>query len=99
VRRLGGEPERREEPPHGVGLGHRAQDPPPALAAVTHQHLKPEHPLEQPRPGPEVDDPTYARFESVGTARASGAADERTASHHLRSSSRFPLDSARVTGM
>jgi hypothetical protein len=46
-RRLGGEPERREEPAHGVGLRHRAQDPPPAPAAVAHQHLKPEHALEQ----------------------------------------------------
>ena len=27
-RRLGGQAERREEPAHGVGLGHRAQDPP-----------------------------------------------------------------------
>jgi hypothetical protein len=53
-RRLGGEPECREEPAHGVGLGHCAQDPPPAPAAVTHEHLKPEHPLEQPRPGPEA---------------------------------------------
>ena len=35
-----------------MGLGHCAQDPPPAPAAVTHEHLKPEHPLEQPRPGP-----------------------------------------------
>ena len=35
-----------------MGLGHRAEDPPPAPAAVTHQHLKPEHPLEQPSPGP-----------------------------------------------
>jgi hypothetical protein len=26
-RGLGGEPERREEPPHRVGVGHRAQDP------------------------------------------------------------------------
>jgi hypothetical protein len=32
-RRLGGQAERREEPPHGVGLGHRAE-PPRAPAAI-----------------------------------------------------------------
>ena len=31
---------------HGVGFGHRAEDPPPAPAAIAHQHLKAEHPLE-----------------------------------------------------
>ena len=34
-RRLGGEPERRQEPAHGVGLRHRAQDPPRAAATRT----------------------------------------------------------------
>jgi hypothetical protein len=37
-RRLGGQAERREEPPHGVGFGHRAEDPPPTPAAIAHQH-------------------------------------------------------------
>jgi hypothetical protein len=37
-RQLRRQPQRREEP----GLGHRPQDPAPAPAAVTHQHLKPE---------------------------------------------------------
>ena len=36
-RRLGGEPERRQEPAHGVGLRHRAQDPPRPGTAVTHE--------------------------------------------------------------
>jgi hypothetical protein len=62
-RRLGGAPERREEPAHGVGFGHRVEDPPRAAAAGTHQDLKPEHPLEQPRPGPP---PRDARLRSRG---------------------------------
>jgi hypothetical protein len=36
-RRLSGEAERRQEPAHGVGLRHRAQDPPRAVTALT-QH-------------------------------------------------------------
>ena len=41
----GASPQRREEPPHRMGVGHRVEDPPPAPATVTHQHRKPEHPL------------------------------------------------------
>jgi hypothetical protein len=51
-RRLGRQPQRREEPPHRMGFGHRAEDPPPAPAAIAHQHIKAEHPLEEPSPGP-----------------------------------------------
>ena len=51
-RRLGGQPERREEPPHRVGLGHRAEDPPRAAAAGTNQDLDREHPAEEPGPRP-----------------------------------------------
>jgi hypothetical protein len=39
-RRLGREPERREEPAHGAGLGHRPEDPPRAAAARTDQDLE-----------------------------------------------------------
>ena len=42
-RRLGRQPQRREEPPHRMGVGHRAEDPPPAPAAIAHQHIKAEH--------------------------------------------------------
>jgi hypothetical protein len=45
-RRLGRQPQSREEPPHRMGFGHRAEDPPPAPAAIAHQHIKAEHPLE-----------------------------------------------------
>jgi hypothetical protein len=45
-RRLGRQPQRREEPLHRMGFGHRAEDPPPAPAAIAHQHIKAEHPLE-----------------------------------------------------
>ncbi len=38
-RRLGRPPPRRAAPPHGGGLGHHAQDPPRAPAALTHQDL------------------------------------------------------------
>ena len=41
-RRLGRQPQRREEPPHRMGVGHRAEDPPPAPAAIAHQHRKAE---------------------------------------------------------
>ena len=34
-RRLGRQPPRREEPPHRMGLGHRAEDPPRAGTAGT----------------------------------------------------------------
>jgi len=51
-RRLGGEPEGAEHPPHGVGLRHRPQDPARVRTAIAHQHGKPEHPAEQPGPGP-----------------------------------------------
>jgi hypothetical protein len=36
-RRLGGEPERHQQPPHRVRLGHGAQDPPRPPAAIAHQ--------------------------------------------------------------
>jgi hypothetical protein len=51
-RRLGGQAERREEPPHGVGFGHRAEDPPRASAARTDQDLDREHAAEESAPGP-----------------------------------------------
>jgi hypothetical protein len=35
-----------------MGFGHRAEDLPPAPAAVTHQELDREHPAEEPGPGP-----------------------------------------------
>jgi hypothetical protein len=47
-RRLGGEPERREEPPHRVGLGHRAQDPARAGTAIAGQDVDREHAAQQP---------------------------------------------------
>jgi Transposase len=37
------------------------RDPARAAAAVAHQHLKPEHPLEQPRPGPASRDALRVR--------------------------------------
>jgi hypothetical protein len=33
-------------PPHRMGVGHRAEDLPPAPAAIAPQHLNAEHPLE-----------------------------------------------------
>jgi hypothetical protein len=51
-RRLGGQAERREEPPHGVGLGHRAEDLPRVAAAWTNQDLEREHPAQEPGPRP-----------------------------------------------
>jgi hypothetical protein len=45
-RRLGRQPQRREAPPHGMGVGPRAEEPPPAPAAIAPQHIKAEHPLE-----------------------------------------------------
>jgi hypothetical protein len=45
-RRLGRQPERAEQAPHGVGLGHRTEDSPRATAARTNQDL--EHPLQAP---------------------------------------------------
>jgi hypothetical protein len=54
-----------------VGLGHCAQDPPPASAAVTHEHLKPEPPLEQPRPGAPPRD-ARLRVRPRGLRRPSG---------------------------
>jgi hypothetical protein len=39
-RRLGGEPQRGQEPPHGVRLGHRAHDPTRAGTARTDEHLE-----------------------------------------------------------
>ena len=44
-RRLGGQAEGRQEPAHGVRLRHRPEDPPWASAAVTHEHVEPEHAL------------------------------------------------------
>jgi hypothetical protein len=49
---LGGQAECREEPPHGVGFGHRAEDPPRAPAALTDQDLDREHAAEETGPGP-----------------------------------------------
>jgi hypothetical protein len=43
-RRLGGQAERRQEPAHGVGLRHRAQDPPRTAAARKDQDLDRETP-------------------------------------------------------
>jgi hypothetical protein len=51
-RRLRSQPQRHQHPPHRVGLGHRAQDPPRASAALTYQHLDREHPADEPGPGP-----------------------------------------------
>jgi hypothetical protein len=51
-RRLGGQAERREEPPHGGGVGPRAEDPPRAPTALTDQDLDREHAAEESGPGP-----------------------------------------------
>ncbi len=37
---------------HGVGLRHGAEDPPRPATAVTHEHVKPEHPAQELGPGP-----------------------------------------------
>ncbi|MDQ3773130.1 MAG: hypothetical protein M3461_01445 [Pseudomonadota bacterium] len=42
-RRLSGEPQRRQEPPHRVGLGHRAHDPARAGTARTDEDVNREH--------------------------------------------------------
>ena len=46
-RRLGRQPPRREEPPHRMGLGHRAEDPPRAGTAGTDEDLDRKHAAEQ----------------------------------------------------
>jgi hypothetical protein len=50
ARRLGRQPERAEQAPHGVGLGHRAHDPPRAGTAGTDEDLDREHAAEQRGP-------------------------------------------------
>jgi hypothetical protein len=73
-RRLGGEPERREEPVHGAGLRHRTEDPPRAAAALRDQDLDCEHPAQEPRPGPASwgwGNPSILLTRRHGTARHS----------------------------
>jgi hypothetical protein len=66
-RRLGGEPERREEPAQGVGLGHGAEHPPRAAAARTDQDLKREHAAQELGPRPASRD--WGRRPRVGRRR------------------------------
>jgi len=42
---LGGEAERREQSAHGVGLGHRAENPARPSAAVTHEATADSRPM------------------------------------------------------
>ena len=51
-RRLGGQAERGQDPPHRMGFGHRAEDPPRAPAAVAHQDFDREHAVEELGPRP-----------------------------------------------
>ena len=50
VRRLGRQPERAQQAPHGVGLGHRPHDPARAGTAGTDEDLDREHAAEQRGP-------------------------------------------------
>ena len=45
-RRLGGQPERPQQPLHGVGLGDRAEEPARAGPARTDEHVNREHAAE-----------------------------------------------------
>jgi hypothetical protein len=46
-RRLSGEPERCQEPPHRLRLGHRAHDPARARTARTDEDVNRDHPADK----------------------------------------------------
>jgi hypothetical protein len=50
-RRLGRQPERAEQAPHRMGLGHHAEDPPRAGTAGTDEDFDREHAVEEPAHG------------------------------------------------